>query len=121
MVFDEGKGLSDESQQYDPTPIINELRRHVDRWRSLPNNVQTAVDTKHHLIVTHEVTNLGHDRTQLSNMSRQAKEAIRTDTLDVVADRGYFKGARDSGVPQGGYYGVSTEAANIKEHNERTF
>ena len=55
-------------------------------------NVQTAVDTKHHLIVTHEVTNLGHDRTQLSNMSRQAKEAIGADKLDVVADRGYFKG-----------------------------
>jgi len=55
-------------------------------------NVQTAVDTQHHLIVTHEVTNLGHDRTQLSNMSRQAKEAIGTDKLDVVADRGYFKG-----------------------------
>lgn len=55
-------------------------------------NVQAAVDTQHHLIVTHEVTNLGHDRTQLSNMSRQAKEAIDTDTLDVVADRGYFKG-----------------------------
>jgi transposase len=55
-------------------------------------NVQTAVDTKHHLIVTHEVTNLGHDRTQLSNMSRQAKEVIGTDKLDVVADRGYFKG-----------------------------
>jgi len=55
-------------------------------------NVQTAVDTKHHLIVTHEVTNLGHDRTQLSNMSRQAKEALGTDKLEVVADRGYFKG-----------------------------
>jgi transposase len=55
-------------------------------------NVQTAVDAKHHLIVAHEVTNLGYDRTQLSNMSRQAKEAIGTDKLDVVADRGYFKG-----------------------------
>lgn len=55
-------------------------------------NVQTAVDTTHHLIVTHEVTNLGHDRTQLSNLSRQAKEAIGTEKLDVVADRGYFKG-----------------------------
>ena len=55
-------------------------------------NVQTAVDTRHHLIVTHEVTNLGHDRTQLSNMSRQAKGAIGSDKLDVVADRGYFKG-----------------------------
>jgi type III restriction enzyme len=37
MVFDEGKGLSTEKQQYDPTPIINELRHHVDQWRSLPN------------------------------------------------------------------------------------
>jgi type III restriction enzyme len=35
FVFDEGKGLSSEKQQYDPTPIINELREHVDRWRRL--------------------------------------------------------------------------------------
>ena len=55
-------------------------------------NVQTAADTRHHLIVAHEVMNAGHDRTQLSNMSRQTKEAIGTDALDVVADRGYFKG-----------------------------
>src|SRR5436305_1726766 len=37
LVFDEGKGLSSQQQQYDPTPIINELRRHVDQWRNLPN------------------------------------------------------------------------------------
>lgn len=37
MVFDEGKGLSTEEQQYDPTPVINELRQHVDQWRALPN------------------------------------------------------------------------------------
>ncbi len=37
MVFDEGKGLSTEQQQYDPTPIINELRHYVDQWRRLPN------------------------------------------------------------------------------------
>ena len=37
MIFDEGKGLSTQEQQYDPTPIINELRRHVDKWRSVPN------------------------------------------------------------------------------------
>jgi len=55
-------------------------------------NVQTAVDARHHLIVTHEVTNVGHDRTQLSNIAEQAKDAIGADTLDVVADRGYFKG-----------------------------
>ena len=55
-------------------------------------NVQTAVDAKHHLIVAHEVTNVGNDRRQLANMATQAKEAIETEELTVVADRGYFKG-----------------------------
>ena len=55
-------------------------------------NVQTAVDTTHHLIVAHEVTNVGHDRTQLANMAQQAKAVIETEELEVVADRGYFKG-----------------------------
>ncbi len=53
-------------------------------------NVQAAVDTEHHLIVTHEVTNVGHDRAQLSPMAKQAKATLEVDELDVVADRGYF-------------------------------
>ena len=55
-------------------------------------NVQTAVDAKHHLIVAHEVTNLGHDRTQLFSMATQARSATGTEELTVLADRGYFKG-----------------------------
>ncbi len=55
-------------------------------------NVQTAVDAKHHLIVAHEVTNVGADRGQLSNMANQAREAMDAEDLEVVADRGYFKG-----------------------------
>jgi transposase len=55
-------------------------------------NVQTAVDIKHHLIVAHEVTNVGTDRSQLSAMAKKTKAVLGTDTLDVVADRGYFKG-----------------------------
>ena len=54
-------------------------------------NVQTAVDTQHHLIVAHEVTNVGSDRDQLSSMAKQAREAMASDALSVVADRGYFK------------------------------
>jgi transposase len=53
-------------------------------------NVQVAVDTEHHLIVTHEVTNTGSDRSQLANIASQAKEVLGADHLDVVADRGYF-------------------------------
>jgi hypothetical protein len=55
-------------------------------------NVQSAVDTKHHLIVSHEVTNVGSDRGQLSHMSEQARTAIGSETIEVVADRGYFSG-----------------------------
>jgi len=53
-------------------------------------NVQAAVDTKHHLIVAHEVTNVGTDTSQLSAMAEKTKAALETDALDVVADRGYF-------------------------------
>ncbi|MBA3507765.1 MAG: IS1182 family transposase [Betaproteobacteria bacterium] len=55
-------------------------------------NVQTAVDDKHHLIVAHEVTNVGHDRSQLSSMAKKARDAVGTEELTILADRGYFKG-----------------------------
>ena len=54
-------------------------------------NVQTAVDDTHHLIVAHEVTNVGNDRAQLTNMAKQARAATGIKELTVVADRGYFK------------------------------
>src|SRR6202051_1416811 len=53
-------------------------------------NVQVAVDTEHHLILTHEVTNSGSDRAQLANMAKQARAVLQTETLEAVADRGYF-------------------------------
>lgn len=55
-------------------------------------NVQAAVDTTNHLIVAHEVTNVGHDRNQLSGMAVKAREATGADSLSVLADRGYFSG-----------------------------
>ena len=53
-------------------------------------NVQVAVDTEHHLIVTHDVTNSGSDRAQLASIAKQAKAVLQSETLDAVADRGYF-------------------------------
>ena len=55
-------------------------------------NVQVAVETEHHLIVAHEVTNVGSDRAQLSGMAQQAKQALQVDRLEAVADRGYYSG-----------------------------
>src|SRR5271169_3116315 len=53
-------------------------------------NVQIAVDTQHHLIVAHEVTNVGSDRHQLASMANQARAEMVVETLNVVADRGYY-------------------------------
>ena len=55
-------------------------------------NVQVAVDIENHLIVTHDVTNVGSDRSQLANVANGAKAVLQTDKLDAVADRGYFNG-----------------------------
>ena len=55
-------------------------------------NVQTAVDTDHHLIVSHDVTNVGSDRRHLTRMAQQAKAELQTDSLTVFADEGYYNG-----------------------------
>ena len=55
-------------------------------------NVQVAVETEHHLIIAHEVTNSGSDRAQLANIAWQAKEVLGVDELKAVADRGYYNG-----------------------------
>lgn len=53
-------------------------------------NVQVAVETENHLIIAHEVTNSGSDRSQLANMGKQAKAVLGVDKLEAVADRGYY-------------------------------
>jgi transposase len=55
-------------------------------------NVQTAVDAQHHLIVDHQVTNIGNDRSQLATMAKRARTAMQAEHFEVVADRGYFSG-----------------------------
>jgi hypothetical protein len=64
--------------------------------------VQVAVDTEHHLIITHEVTNVGSDRSQLANVAKQAKAVLKVEKLEAVADRGYFNGAEILACEQAG-------------------
>jgi transposase len=63
-------------------------------------NVQVAVDTKHHLIVAHEVTNIGSDRAQLTKMATAARETMAKPKLRAYADRGYYNGRRSRGAPK---------------------
>src|SRR5215510_4520404 len=65
-------------------------------------NVQTAVDTEHHLIVAHEVTNVGNDTAHLANTAQAAKTALHVDKLEAVADRGYFDGEKILACDQAG-------------------
>lgn len=81
-------------------------------------NVQTAVDAKHHLIVSHEVTNVGVDRDLLSKMAKQAQAAMGGGSLTVIADRGYFKGEQILACQEAGITAIvpktSTSAAKAE-------
>jgi transposase len=65
-------------------------------------NVQSVVDAKHQLIVTHEVTNKGTYRAQLSSMGQQAQEALGTERITALADRGYYAGPEILACEQAG-------------------
>lgn len=65
-------------------------------------NMQSAVDSQHHLIIAHEVTNIGSDRSQLANVAKQAKETLQVEALNVVADRGYYNGDEIRACEQAG-------------------
>ena len=55
-------------------------------------NVQVAVEAEHHLIVAHEVTNIGNDRAQLTSMGLKARDATGCGAITVLADRGHYSG-----------------------------
>ena len=54
-------------------------------------NVQTAVEAENHLIVAHEVTMQGYDRDALSMMAVAARDAMASDQIEAIADKGYYK------------------------------
>ena len=79
-------------------------------------NLQCAVETKHHLIIAHEVTNAVHDRHQLSGMAAMAKEALGAETIEALADRGFHDGKELLACDQAGVtaYVPSFSTSNAK-------
>lgn len=65
-------------------------------------NVQSVVETKHHLIVAHEVTNHGYDRDALAMMAQMAKQVMASETIEAIADKGYYKGEEIVAAEQAG-------------------
>ena len=76
-------------------------------------NVQVAVDTEHHLIVAHEVTNTGSDRSQLANVAKEAKAVLHVEKLEAVADRGYFNGEEILACDRSRHHGDPAEADDV--------
>jgi transposase len=84
-------------------------------------NVQTAVEAKNHLIVAHEVTNVGSDRGHLATMADQARAAIGSEELTVVADRGYFSGDEILACDQAGMIPFVPKPLNSNSKAEGRF
>ena len=84
-------------------------------------NVQTAVEAKHHLIIAHEVTNVGVDRDLLSGMAKQAQAAIGGGRLTVIADRGYFKGEQILACQEAGITAIVPKTSTSSAKAEGRF
>jgi len=81
-------------------------------------NAQAAVDAKHKLIAAADVTNEENDLQQLANVARQAKENLGVETLEVVADKGYYSNAEVSLCEERGitpYLAKADTSANTKQ------
>jgi transposase len=84
--------ISGETQVSLTDPDARAMATTSKQPRVVGYNVQSAVETKHHLIVAHEVTNLGYDRDALSMMAHAAREVMASEAIEAIADKGYYKG-----------------------------
>ena len=82
-------------------------------------NVQVAVDTEHHLIVMHEVTNVGTDRSQLAHVAKATKATLDVEKLDVVADRGYFDSEEILTCAERRHHSHTAQADDLKRKGAR--
>lgn len=93
---------SGESQVSLTDPDARSMVLGHSRGTEVAYNVQISVDAKHKLIVDFEVTNAGNDKNQLSAMAIRAKEALEAESLEVVADQGYYSSTEIKDCIEGG-------------------
>ncbi|MFC2031454.1 IS1182 family transposase, partial [Chloroflexota bacterium] len=98
----EGMDESGESQISLTDPDARSMRLGASRGTEVAYNVQISVDAKHKLIVDHEVPNECNDMRQLSSMAIRAREVLGLESLEVVADGGYYNGREIKDCAQGG-------------------
>ena len=82
-------------------------------------NVQIAVEANHHLIVMHEVTNDGTDRSQLSHVANETKTALGVEKLDARRPR-LLQQRRDLGMRGGWHHGYAAKADDLERKGGRT-
>ena len=105
---------SEESQVSLTDPESRSMR--VGHGVEVSYNVQIVVDHKHKLVVEHEVTNEVTDQGQLSPMAKKAQETLGVETLEVVADRGYYNGGEVKACEESGMtvYVPKPNSSNLK-------
>jgi transposase len=101
VIGEQLKGTADE-QISETDPDARSMISQAKGTGVVGYNVQAAVDTKNHLIVTHEVTNVGSDRSQLTKMASIARDEMGHDRLQAIADRGYFNSHEVKACMEGG-------------------
>ena len=77
-------------------------------------NVQVAVDTAHHLIVTHEVTNVGTDRSQLAHVAKETKATLEAEKPRCRRRSRLLQQRRNPGVRGSGHHGHAAKADDLE-------
>jgi Peptidase C39 family len=83
---------------------------HVQKLHAIGGQLQKAVETKHHLIVAHDVTNSGHDHHLLHKMATAACEALGTEALTEAAECGLACPAMVAS-----FHGYRTDLASLRQ------
>ena len=84
-------------------------------------NVQAAVDTTSHLIVAHEVTNVGTDKSHLANMANQAKAGLEAESLEAFADPWLLQRRGDPRMRRGWHHGHAAKTPDMEAKSEGRF